>query len=47
MLLINDIEYLQKQVDDFNHSLNLLKSKKEDINNKTKDLVFIDITSII
>lgn len=45
-LLINNIDELQSQVDDFNSKLNLAKSKKEDIIAKTKDLMFIDISNV-
>ncbi|MCU9813318.1 hypothetical protein [Paraclostridium sp. AKS81] len=40
------IEDLEKEVEDYYLNLNLLKSKKEDIVIKTKDLSFIDIDSI-
>lgn len=40
------IEDLEKEVEDYYLNLNLLKSKKEDIVIKTKDLFFIDIDSI-
>lgn len=45
-LLITKIEELQKQVEDYNSSINLAQAKKEDILTKTKDLLFIDLTSI-
>ncbi|EQK42636.1 AAA domain protein [[Clostridium] bifermentans ATCC 638] len=43
---IHLIKDLEKEVEDYYLNLNLLKSKKEDIVIKTKDLTFIDIDSI-
>lgn len=45
-LNINLIEELERQVESYNSKLTLFKSKKEDINNKTKDLEFIEVTNI-
>ena len=37
---------LQKEVENYNSELKLTKAKQEDIINKTKDIVFMDITTI-
>ncbi|MDU7967286.1 MAG: SMC family ATPase [Paeniclostridium sordellii] len=45
-LNITSIELLEKEVDEYYLKLKLFNSKEEDINIKTKDLEFIDLTSI-
>ncbi|MDU1453965.1 MAG: AAA family ATPase [Paeniclostridium sordellii] len=45
-LNIPSIELLEKEVDEYYLKLKLFNSKEEDINIKTKDLEFIDLTSI-
>ncbi|MGL5346913.1 MAG: AAA family ATPase [Peptostreptococcaceae bacterium] len=45
-MLIDNIDVLQKQVEDYDSKLNLAQSKKEYILNKTKDLLHIDLMNI-
>ena len=40
------VEVLEKEVENYNSELKLTKAKREDIVNKTKDIVFMDITTI-
>ena len=40
------VESLEKEVENYNSELKLTKAKQEDIINKTKDIVFMDITTI-
>ena len=45
-LKISMVEVLEKEVENYNSELKLTKAKQEDIINKTKDIVFMDITTI-
>ena len=45
-LQISMVESLEKEVENYNSELKLTKAKQEDIINKTKDIVFMDITTI-
>ena len=45
-LQISMVESLEKEVENYNSELKLTKAKQEDIINKTKDMVFMDITTI-
>ncbi len=45
-LKISIVESLEKEVENYNSELKLTKAKQEDIINKTKDIVFMDITTI-
>ena len=45
-LKISMVEVLEKEVENYNSELKLTKAKREDIVNKTKDIVFMDITTI-
>ena len=45
-LKISMVEVLEKEVENYNSELKLTKAKREDIINKTKDIVFMDITTI-
>lgn len=45
-LKISMVEVLEKEVENYNSELKLTKAKQEDIINKTKDMVFMDITTI-
>ena len=45
-LKISMVESLEKEVENYNSELKLTKAKQEDIINKTKDIVFMDITTI-
>ena len=45
-LQISMVESLEKEVENYNSELKLTKVKQEDIINKTKDIVFMDITTI-
>ena len=45
-LKISMVESLEKEVENYNSELKLTKAKQEDIVNKTKDIVFMDITTI-
>lgn len=45
-LQISMVESLEKEVENYNSELKLTKAKREDIVNKTKDIVFMDITTI-
>ena len=45
-LQISMVESLEKEVENYNSELKLTKAKREDIINKTKDIVFMDITTI-
>ena len=45
-LKISMVEVLEKEVENYNSELKLTKAKQEDIVNKTKDIVFMDITTI-
>ena len=45
-LQISMVEVLEKEVENYNSELKLTKAKREDIINKTKDIVFMDITTI-
>ena len=45
-LKISMVESLEKEVENYNSELKLTKAKREDIVNKTKDIVFMDITTI-
>ena len=45
-LQISMVESLEKEVENYNSELKLTKVKQEDIINKTKDMVFMDITTI-
>ena len=45
-LKISMVEVLKKEVENYNSELKLTKAKQEDIINKTKDIVFMDITTI-
>ena len=45
-LQISMVEVLEKEVENYNSELKLTKAKREDIVNKTKDIVFMDITTI-
>lgn len=45
-LKISMVEILEKEVENYNSELKLTKAKQEDIINKTKDIVFMDITTI-
>ena len=45
-LKISMVEVLEKEVENYNSELKLTKAKWEDIVNKTKDIVFMDITTI-
>ena len=45
-LQISMVESLEKVVENYNSELKLTKAKQEDIINKTKDIVFMDITTI-
>ena len=45
-LKISIVESLEKKVENYNSELKLTKAKQEDIINKTKDIVFMDITTI-
>ena len=46
-LKISMVESLEKEVENYNSELKLTKAKQEDIINKTKDIVFMDITTIV
>lgn len=43
---ISMVESLEKEVENYNSELKLKKAKQEDIINKTKDIVFMDISTI-
>lgn len=45
-LQISIIENLEKEVENYNSELKLTKAKHEDIINKTKDILFMDMTTI-
>ena len=45
-LQISMVESVEKEVENYNSELKLTKAKQEDIINKTKDIVFMDITTI-
>lgn len=45
-LQISMVESLEKEVENYNSELKLTKAKQKDIINKTKDIVFMDITTI-
>lgn len=45
-LQISMVESLEKEVENYNSELKLTKAKHEDIINKTKDIVFMDISTI-
>ena len=45
-LQISMVESLEKEVENYNSELKLTKAKQEGIINKTKDIVFMDITTI-
>lgn len=45
-LQISIVESLEKEVENYNSELKLTKAKQEDIINKTKDIVFMDISTI-
>lgn len=45
-LQISMVESLEKEVENYNSELKSTKAKQEDIINKTKDIVFMDITTI-